>query len=140
LRVLAINILGRFLANNDNNIKYVALMTLTTVADTGFASTSTLQRHRKIILDCLKDVDISIRHRALDLSFSLLNSQNIRAMTRELLNYLEVAPANEKSSVIRRICESASIWKPNSRWEIDTICRVLTISGKYVLQKYYFNC
>ncbi|ORX46656.1 hypothetical protein BCR36DRAFT_585122 [Piromyces finnis] len=129
LRVLAINILGRFLANSDNNIKYVALMTLTTVADTGFASTSTLQRHRKIILDCLKDVDISIRHRALDLSFSLLNSQNIRAMTRELLNYLEVAPVNEKSSVIRRICESASIWKPNSRWEIDTICRVLTIAG-----------
>jgi len=134
LRVLAINILGRFLANNDNNIKYVALMTLTTVADTGFASTSTLQRHRKIILDCLKDVDISIRHRALDLSFSLLNSQNIRAMTRELLNYLEVTPANEKSSVIRRICESASIWKPNSRWEIDTICRVLTISGNSVEQ------
>eukprot|EP00833_Pecoramyces_ruminatium_P005045 jgi/Orpsp1_1/1179077/evm.model.c7180000067838.2 len=134
LRVLAVNILGRFLANSDNNIKYVALITLTKVADTGFASTSTLQRHRKIILDCLKDVDISIRHRALDLSFSLLNSQNIRAMTRELLNYLEVAPVNEKSSVIRRICESASIWKPNSRWEIDTICRVLTISGKSVEQ------
>ncbi|ORY55369.1 gamma1-adaptin, partial [Neocallimastix californiae] len=134
LRVLAINILGRFLANSDNNIKYVALTTLTTVADTGFASTSTLQRHRKIILDCLKDVDISIRHRALDLSFSLLNSQNIRAMTRELLNYLEVAPVSEKNNVIHRICESASVWKPNSRWEIDTICRVLTISGKYVEQ------
>jgi len=55
-------------------------------------------------------------------------------MTRELLNYLEVAPVNEKSSVIRRICESASIWKPNSRWEVDTICRVLTISGKSVEQ------
>jgi AP-1 complex subunit gamma-1 len=55
-------------------------------------------------------------------------------MTRELLNYLEVAPVNEKSSVIRRICESASIWKPNSRWELDTICRVFTISGKSVEQ------
>jgi len=54
-------------------------------------------------------------------------------MTRELLNYLEVAPVSEKNNVIHRICESASVWKPNSRWEIDTICRVLTISGKLAL-------
>ncbi|KAG5456527.1 MAG: armadillo-type protein, partial [Olpidium bornovanus] len=90
LRVLAINILGRFLSNRDNNIRYVALMTLNkTVA----IDTNAVQRHRNIILDCLRDADISIRRRALDLSFALVNESNVRVLTRELLAFLEVADA-----------------------------------------------
>jgi AP-1 complex subunit gamma-1 len=35
LRVMAVNILGRFLANRDNNIRYVALNTLAKVGSRG---------------------------------------------------------------------------------------------------------
>lgn len=51
LKVLAVNILGKFLANKDNNIRYVALNTLSKVVAHDVQS---VQRHRNTIVDCLK--------------------------------------------------------------------------------------
>jgi len=133
LQVMAINILGRFLSNRDNNIKYVALTTLCQVASI-LTDSSSLQRHSSTIIDCIKDTDISIRKRAIDLAFILMNRQNIRVLARELLVSLETTTNEEKSKISRRLCECANRYKPNKRWEIDTVCRVLKIAGGYVEQ------
>jgi len=133
LQVMAINILGRFLSNRDNNIKYVALTTLCQVASI-LTDSSSLQRHSSTIIDCIKDTDISIRKRAIDLAFILMNRQNIRVLARELLVSLETTTNEEKAKISRRLCECANRYKPNKRWEIDTVCRVLKIAGGFVEQ------
>ena len=102
LRVLAIGILGPFLLNKDNNTRYVALTMLSKVVKTDL---SAVQRHRATIVDCLKDPDVSIRRRALDLLYSLVNKQNVRALVREMLNYIVVAEPEERSDLCDRTAE-----------------------------------
>ena len=43
-----------------------------------------VQRHRNTVVDCLSDSDISIRRRALELTFALVNETNVRGLVREV--------------------------------------------------------
>lgn len=132
LRVMAINILGKFLSNRDNNIRYVALNTLNKVVA---MDTNAVQRHRNIILDCLRDGDISIRRRALELTYALINEANVRVLTRELLSFLEVADNEFKLGLTTQISLAAEKFAPNRRWHIDTVLRVLKLAGNYVREE-----
>ena len=132
LRVLGVNILGKFLANKDNNIRYVALNTLIKVVA---VEPNAVQRHRNTILECLRDPDISIRRRALDLSFTLINEGNVRVLIRELLAFLEVADNEFKPIMTSQIGVAADRFAPNKRWHVDTMLRVLKLAGNYVKEQ-----
>ncbi|KAF7128550.1 hypothetical protein CNMCM5793_003338 [Aspergillus hiratsukae] len=132
LRVLGVNILGKFLSNKDNNIRYVALNTLNKVVA---IEPNAVQRHRNTILECLRDPDISIRRRALDLSFMLINESNVRVLVRELLAFLEVADNEFKPAMTTQIGIAADRYAPNKRWHVDTILRVLKLAGAYVKEQ-----
>ena len=54
--------------------RYVALNTLLRSAATDL---SAVQRHRAMIVECVKDPDSSIRKRALDLVYALVNDSNV---------------------------------------------------------------
>ncbi|XP_049866721.1 AP-1 complex subunit gamma-1 isoform X4 [Pectinophora gossypiella] len=129
LRVLAVNILGRFLLNNDKNIRYVALNTL---LRTVHVDTSAVQRHRTTILECLKDPDVSIRRRAMELSFALVNSSNIRSMMKELLVFLERSDAEFKAHCSSAMVLAAERYAPSSKWHLDTLFRVFLKAGNYL--------
>ncbi len=132
LRVLGVNILGKFLANKDNNIRYVALNTLIKVVA---IEPNAVQRHRNTILECLRDPDISIRRRALDLSFTLIREDNVRVLIRELLAFLEVADAEFKPVMTTQIGIAADRYAPNKRWHIDTMLRVVKLAGNHVKEQ-----
>ncbi|KAK9830950.1 hypothetical protein WJX81_001389 [Elliptochloris bilobata] len=126
LRVLAINILGRFLANRDNNMRYVALNTLARVVA---VDTQAVQRHRSTIVECVKDADVSIRRRALELVYALVNEGNIKALTKELLDYLQVADAEFKPDLTAKIAALVQRFAPDKRWHCDSLLQVLTQAG-----------
>lgn len=129
LRVLAVNILGRFLLNNDKNIRYVALNTLLKVVHADY---NAVQRHRSTIVDCLKDPDTSIKKRAMELCFALINANNVRGMVKELLFFLERCDPEFKADCSSGLVISAERHAPNKRWHIDTVIKVLTTAGNYV--------
>jgi AP-1 complex subunit gamma-1 len=113
-----------YVQNHLTPLSYVALNTLNKVVS---MDTAAVQRHRNTILDCLRDGDISIRRRALELSYALINEQNVRVMIRELLAFLEVADDEFKLGMTTQISLAAERFAPNKRWHIDTVLRVLKL-------------
>lgn len=74
--------------------------TLQEVAKTDLNS---VQKHKNIILECLKDTDISIKMRSLDLVYLIINSTNIKQIVNECLNFLLVAENEFKSELTSKV-------------------------------------
>ncbi|BFG16473.1 hypothetical protein CerSpe_027470 [Prunus speciosa] len=129
LRVLAINILGRFLSNRDNNIRYVALNMLMKAIT---VDAQAVQRHRATILECVKDSDASIRKRALELVYVLVNESNVKPLTKELIDYLEVSDEEFKGDLTAKICSIVAKFSPEKIWYIDQMLKVLSEAGNFV--------
>ncbi|XP_074295972.1 AP-1 complex subunit gamma-2-like [Silene latifolia] len=129
LRVLAINILGRFLSNKDNNIRYVALNMLMRAIN---VDSQAVQRHRTTILECVKDSDASIRKRALELVYLLVNESNVKPLTKELIEYLEASDHEFKGDLSTKICSIVEKFSPEKIWYIDQMMKVLSEAGNYV--------
>ncbi|KAK7386893.1 hypothetical protein VNO78_27252 [Psophocarpus tetragonolobus] len=129
LRVLAINVLGRFLSHRDNNIRYVGLNMLMKAVT---ADAQAVQRHRAIILECLKDSDASIRKRALELVCILVNETNVKALTKVLVDYLKVSDPDFRADLTAKICSIVSKFSPEKIWYIDQMLKVLSEAGNFV--------
>jgi len=132
LRVLAINILGRFLINRDNNIRYVALNTLHKVVG---QDAQAVQRHRNTIVDCLKDNDSSIRQRALELVYALVNEANVKVLVKELLSYLMACDVEFKDELTQRICHVVEKYATDKEWHVDTIIQTLLVSTSFTSEE-----
>uniref|UniRef100_A0A8B9GDH2 AP-1 complex subunit gamma n=1 Tax=Amazona collaria TaxID=241587 RepID=A0A8B9GDH2_9PSIT len=110
-------------------ILYVALTSLLKTVQTDH---NAVQRHRSTIVDCLKDLDVSIKRRAMELSFALVNGNNVRGMMKELLYFLDSCEPEFKADCASGIFLAAEKYAPSKRWHIDTVMRVLTMAGSYV--------
>lgn len=129
LLVLAVNILGKFLQNTDNNIKYVGLCTLQKLLK---KDPKTLHIYRNTITECLKDQDISIRKKALDVSFALITKDSLKTMVKELLNYLLVADMEIKSDIASNICAAVNKYAPNRQYLLDTYIKLFCLAGNFI--------
>lgn len=134
LKILGINLLGKFLSTKDNNTRYVALNTLLTVIH---IEPNAVQRHRSIIVSCLNDGDISIRRRALELSFAILNESNIRVISKEIINYLTLTTDNDlKPYIISQLIVVIEKYSPNDNWKFDNLTKIVANSGNFIQLEY----
>jgi AP-1 complex subunit gamma-1 len=129
LKVLAVNILGKFLGHRDNNMKYVALDTLIKVVA---IDPKAVQRHKNVIVQCVQDADISIRKRALDLACALVNENNIDVFMEVLLQFMEDSEVAFRPKLVEKICTLVESFAPSPQWYVDTMVDVLEKGGAYV--------
>src|ERR1700760_3601781 len=82
--------LGKFIQSRETNVRYLGLDAMTHFA----ARADTLdpiKRHQNIIIGSLRDRDISVRRKGLDLLYSMCDTSNAQPIVNELLRYLQSA-------------------------------------------------
>ena len=125
LKGLGGSILGQFLANKDNNFKYLALNTLNDIAKIDI---DTVQKHKNVILEFLKDPDIAIKRRSLDLTYLIVNTENIRQIITETLDFINSTSNVEfKLELTSKIFYSLEKYSPSLKWEIDVLLKMLCL-------------
>ena len=62
--------------------------------------------------------------RALDLVYALVNEGNIQSLTKELLDYLQVADADFKPDLTAKIAALVQRFAPDKRWHCDSLLQV----------------
>ncbi|OMJ22019.1 AP-1 complex subunit gamma-1 [Smittium culicis] len=127
LRVLAINLLGKFLEHKDNNIRYVALTMLLQAMVT---ESSSVLRVQSTIVHCIRDSDVSIRRHALDLTFALINKNNVRKLTTELLDLFPEIDIEFRKKMAHKLFVVAELFSHSPEYCMDVKLKTLYLSGK----------
>ncbi|KPA82521.1 putative adaptor gamma-1 chain [Leptomonas pyrrhocoris] len=129
LRTLAVNTISRFLSSvKDNNLRFVALETLLTYASKDFDA---VVQHQTVILECLRDPDLTIRRRALDLTVTLITVSNVRLLVPDLITYMTLCAEEMKGDVAQHICDVIEGHYPTDEWRVDFSIRLLKVAKQF---------
>jgi AP-2 complex subunit alpha len=133
-----IGILGLFLQedqrkhpNKDVNTKYLALDGMAKLSKYTSGS-KILKEHSNIIIYSLRDNDISIRRRALDLLFLCCTSDSVHMICKELLIYFKEDEPQLKEDVALKIAILAEKYAADFTWYVDVCIKMLELAGDYV--------
>lgn len=131
LRDGAMKLLGKFISVREPNIRYLGLMTMAKLAQLDGSSES-IKKHQATVLVSLKDADISVRRRALDLLFVMCDTDNAERIVDELVAHLVLADAAIREEMVLKIAILAEKYATDLRWFVDTILKLISISGDHV--------
>ncbi|KAL3919034.1 MAG: hypothetical protein SGILL_003958 [Bacillariaceae sp.] len=131
LREGAMKLLGKFISVREPNIRYLGLLTMAKLAQLEGTAES-IKKHQATVLVSLKDADISVRRRALDLLFVMCDTDNAERIVDELVAHLVLADAAIREEMVLKIAILAEKYATDLRWYVDTILKLISISGDHV--------
>ncbi len=88
MNTLCVSALGRFISSKESNYRYRALDSMHRMCGVGGAIAA-IQEHLATVIEALRDNDVSIHRRALDLLYEMCDSKNCKDIVAELISYLE---------------------------------------------------
>ena len=123
--------LGKFISSRETNIRYLGLDALTHLA----ARSETLdpiKKHQSMILGSLRDRDISVRRKGLDLIYSMVDTENAESIVNELMRYLQTADYAIREEMVLKIAILTEKYATDVQWYVDISLRLLAMAGDHV--------
>ncbi|CUS07797.1 unnamed protein product [Tuber aestivum] len=123
--------LGRFIVSKETNVRYLGLEAMTHLA----ARSETLEpikKHQSTIIASLRDRDISVRRKALDLLYSMCDPTNSQPIVSELLKYLQSADFAIREEMVLKIAILTEKYATEFQWYVDISLRLISMAGDHV--------
>ncbi len=123
--------LATFASSLETNSRYLALDALSHVS-TQYGKLVSIKEYLPNVMKLLRDRDISVRRKALDLVYSCCDNSNIESITSELLKYLQNADFAIREEVVVKIAVLAERYANEYNWYVNTILKLIAVAGNYV--------
>jgi AP-2 complex subunit alpha len=131
-------LLARFISSKETNIRYLGLDTLAHLAARA-DSLEHIKTHQAHVISSLRDRDISVRRRALDLLYSMCDVDNSDVIVGELLQYLKVADYALREEMVLKIAVLTEKYASSYRWYVDTILELISAAGDHVGDEVWYR-
>ncbi|BGP37473.1 hypothetical protein JCM10449v2_001379 [Rhodotorula kratochvilovae] len=134
----AAHLLGRFILSKETNVRYLGLDTMAHLAARS-DNLEAIKRHQSTITQSLRDKDISVRRRGLDLLYSMCDTTNSKAIVGELLKYLVVADYTLREEMVLKIAILTEKFATDYEWYLDTILTLMSTAGDHVGEEVWYR-
>ncbi|KAI1320707.1 hypothetical protein EDD11_010241 [Mortierella claussenii] len=134
----ATNILARFILSKETNVRYLGLETMAHLA----AVTDELdeiKKHEETIILSLRDKDISVRRRGLDLLYSMCDVSNAKTIVSELIRYLHIADYALREEMVLKIAIMTEKYATEHSWYVDVILQLISSAGDHVGEEVWYR-
>jgi len=123
--------LGRFIQSRETNVRYLGLEAMTHLAARA-ETLDPIKQHQDIIVGSLKDRDISVRRKGLDLLYSMCDTDNAQIVVAELLQYLQNADFAIREEMVLKIAILTEKYATDVQWYVDISLRLIAMAGDHV--------
>ncbi|KAK4052156.1 hypothetical protein OIV83_002451 [Microbotryomycetes sp. JL201] len=130
--------LGRFINAKETNVRYLGLDTMAHLAARS-ESLEAIKIHQDVIIQSLRDRDISVRRRGLDLLYSMCDVTNAKTIVAELLRYLTVSDFTLREEMALKIAILTEKFSVEYEWYVDTILKLISLAGDHVSEEVWFR-
>ncbi|KAH8600896.1 Adaptor protein-like protein complex AP-2 [Bisporella sp. PMI_857] len=123
--------LGKFIQSRETNVRYLGLEAMTHLAARA-ETLDPIKQHQSIIIGSLKDRDISVRRKGLDLLYSMCDQSNAQPIVGELLSYLQNADFAIREEMVLKIAILTEKYATDIQWYVDISLRLIAMAGDHV--------
>lgn len=126
--ISSIDAVSSLLDSNELNTRYLALNSLITLTTKNSVNTSS-QKHLLKIFSLLKEQDISIAKKSLDLIYILADLDSIEYIVEELLKILKISDQAIKQEIAIKISVLCEKFATTPSWFVNTMLELIDNAG-----------
>lgn len=123
--------LGKYIQSRETNVRYLGLEAMVHFAARA-ETLDPIKKHQNIILGSLRDRDISVRRKGLDLLYSMCDTTNAGPIVHELLRYLQTADFGIREEMVLKVAILTEKYATDAQWYIDMTLKLLSLAGDHV--------